>query len=88
MDSHLLDLIQAIPNEVGVYFIFDQNDQLIYIGKIKRNKKTLVQRFKSTAHRELKNTKRGNTYRIELLWDETIVLLQESHLTKPHVPQY
>ena len=88
MDSHLLDLIQDIPNEVGIYFIFDKNDQLIYIGKSKHIKKRLVQHFKSTEYRELKIQKEVTRIEYELLGDETIALLHESDLIKLHLPKY
>lgn len=88
MESRLIELIKKIPNEVGVYLIYDHSDKLIYIGKSKHIKKRLVQHFKSTDYRELKIQKEAARIEYELLGNETIALLKESDLIKLHLPKY
>lgn len=88
MDTNLKELIKDIPNEVGVYFIYNSNNELIYIGKSIHLKKRLIQHFKSAEYRELKIQKEVFRIDYDLLGDETIALLHESDLIKLHLPKY
>lgn len=88
MDDRLLKLVENIPNTVGVYFIYDKLDRLIYIGKSKHLKKRLIQHFRSTEYRELRIQDDVVKIEFEILGDETLALLQESDLIKLHQPKY
>ncbi len=88
MESYLMELLRDIPNEVGVYFIYDSSDRLIYIGKSIHLKKRLIQHFRSTDYRELKIQREASRIAYELMGDETIALLHESDLIKLHLPKY
>ena len=88
MEDKLLSIIEEIPNAVGVYFIYDKLDRLLYVGKSKHIKKRLMQHFKSTDYRELRIRQEIGRIDYELLGDETIALLHESDLIKLHQPKY
>jgi DNA polymerase-3 subunit epsilon len=88
---HALDLeiIENLPNKTGVYFFYNEVNQLIYIGKSKN--------IKSRVEQHLRNSKQEKGLRLiqeiarvefELTGSETIALLRESHLVKFHKPKF
>jgi DNA polymerase-3 subunit epsilon len=91
-DNHPLldiDAIDELPNKVGVYLLFNEFNQIIYIGKSKHIRKRVVQHLSNTK------TKKGAKMRteitrieIELTGSEVVALLRESQLIKAHQPIY
>ncbi|MGH2624590.1 MAG: nucleotide excision repair endonuclease, partial [Sphingobacterium sp.] len=88
MEDGLLKIIAEIPNAVGVYFIYDKLDRLLYVGKSIHIRKRLLQHFKSTDYREVRIRQEIARIDYEILGDETIALLHESDLIKLHQPKY
>jgi len=81
--------IDELPNKVGVYKLFNEDNQLIYIGKSKDIKKRVDQHlknFKANKNGEM----RKEICRAEyiLTGSELIALLLESKLIKKHKPKY
>ena len=84
-----LDSIDELPEKVGVYKLFDEDNQLIYIGKSKNIKKRVDQHLKN--YKANKNGEmRKDICRAEfiLTGSELIALLLESKLIKKHKPKY
>lgn len=81
--------IDELPNKVGVYKLFDEDNQLIYIGKSKDIKKRVDQHLKN-----YKANKNGEMRKVIcraeyiLTGSELIALLLESKLIKKHKPKY
>lgn len=88
MDQKLLHLLEDISNEVGVYFLYDKLDRLLYIGKSKHIRKRLIQHFKSDDYREVRIREELERIDYEVMGDETIALLHESDMIKLHQPKY
>jgi DNA polymerase-3 subunit epsilon len=81
--------IDELPEKVGVYKLYDEDNQLIYIGKSKNIKKRVNQHLKN--YKANKNGEmRKAICRAEyiLTGSELIALLLESKLIKKHKPKY
>ena len=83
------DSIAELPNKVGVYILYNEFNQIIYIGKSKHIRKRVTQHLGNTK------TKKGSKMRteiarieIELTGSEVVALLRESQLIKQHKPIY
>lgn len=85
----LLDIsnqIANLPQAAGVYFFYDVDDNIVYIGKSINIKKRVLQHFSS---KDRKSEKIQNaTYRIafECTGSELIALLHETELIKQEKP--
>lgn len=84
-----LDQYDDVPNKTGVYKFFNEQGELIYIGKSVHIKKRIEQHLKNTK------TQKGQEMRItiaaishELTGSELIALLKESEEIKMHKPVY
>jgi DNA polymerase-3 subunit epsilon len=84
-----LEELDAVPAKTGVYRFYDEDNQLIYIGKSVNIKKRINQHLRNTT------TKKGNELlhticRIEydITGSELIALLEESHLIKTYKPKF
>lgn len=83
------EYLNKLPEETGVYYLFDINHKLIYIGKSKNIHDRIVshlgkQKFKRAAEMRLKIT----DISYELTGSELIALLLESEEIKKHKPFY
>lgn len=89
MDIHdkLRQIVRTIPDNLcGVYYLHNQNDDIIYNGKSVNIKKRLLQHFRSKVTKEVKL--QMFTYRetYESAGNELIALLRESELIKEFLP--
>ena len=82
--------VNALPDAAGVYFFYDSDGQIIYVGKSINIRKRIIQHFnidyKSNKSIEFKNRIADITY--ELTGSELVALLYESDLIKKLKPQY
>jgi DNA polymerase-3 subunit epsilon len=84
-----LEQFDDVPNKTGVYKFYNENGELIYIGKSIHIKKRIEQHLKNTK------TQKGLELRLkiaaidhELTGSELIALLKESEEIKIHKPVY
>ncbi len=78
-----------IPNKTGVYKFFDDNNELIYIGKSIHIKKRVEQHLKNTkTNKAIEMRDRIASVKHELTGSELIALLKESAEIKNHQPVY
>src|SRR5690606_21233855 len=54
LEPKLLDIIQNIPSETGVYYMHNESGNVIYIGKSKNIKKRVLQHFTNTNRKSKK----------------------------------
>ncbi|MEJ5055924.1 GIY-YIG nuclease family protein [Sphingobacterium sp. MYb382] len=80
--------INKLPNLPGVYFFYDEKDQLRYIGKSNHIKKRVLQHFAGKDRKSLKIQQFIKTIGYEPMGSELIALLHESDLIKQYQPLY
>jgi DNA polymerase-3 subunit epsilon len=83
-----LDLVSQMPAKTGVYYIHNENSNLIYIGKSQNIKKRVNQHFTGITTK----SKRIQAEVFTITYDETgselIALLKESEEIKVNRPKY
>jgi len=87
----LKDTIKGLPEEPGVYFLYDKQGSIIYIGKAKNLKDRVSSYFyHNTGHSEKVRELIKNVHSITYLTtgSELSALLLESKLIKEHRPHY
>lgn len=90
LHSHLKqEQIDAIPHETGVYYFFDEKDDLIYIGKSNNIHSRVISHLNNTTTRKAMEM-REKIARVdfELTGSELVALLLESNEIKTHMPIY
>lgn len=84
-----LEALDEVPNKTGIYRFYDNEGELIYIGKSIHLKKRVEQHLKNsktTKAIELRQKIVGITY--ELTGSELVALLKESGEIKEHQPPF
>ncbi len=81
--------LELLPEESGVYYLRNDQNQVIYIGKSKNIRKRVLSHLSNNGSRrsiELKESIAGIDY--ELTGSELVALLVESSEIKKHIPRY
>ncbi len=84
-----LEKINNLPEDTGVYYFFNDKNELIYIGKSKNIHTRVMTHFNNNSEKkaiEMKTEIADIEY--ELTGSELIALLKESHEIKLHKPLY
>jgi DNA polymerase-3 subunit epsilon len=84
----LLDIVEALPSKTGIYYIHNENGNLIYIGKSKNIKKRVNQHFTGTNSKSKKIQRDVYAVTYEETGSELIALLKESEEIKVNKPIY
>ncbi len=83
------NIINKLPTEVGVYYFFDDNQRLIYIGKSKNIKQRVAQHLRNnTGKKAVEMKERIAEVHFELTGSELVALLFESDEIKKNQPIY
>tara|TARA_B110000285_G_scaffold89281_1_gene102408 strand:+ start:586 stop:1956 length:1371 start_codon:yes stop_codon:yes gene_type:complete len=84
-----IDTLDDIPNKTGLYKFYNEENQLIYIGKSVHLKKRIEQHLRNLKKaKEIEMQKEIARIEYELTGSELISLLLESQLIKKHIPKY
>lgn len=87
LNDRLKSLVESVPKKVcGVYYLYNDKSNIIYIGKSIDIRKRIIQHFKSTEKKEIKLQHFTSSIIIEDTGNELIALLRESELIKQHLP--
>ena len=86
LSTKLLDMLNSIPSVTGVYYIYKENGDLIYIGKSRNIKKRVNQHFTGTSRRSKRIQKDAFTVTYEETGSELIALLKECQEIKVNQP--
>ena len=81
-------LIQGLPDLPGVYFFYNERDELVYIGKSICVRKRVLQHFHGKDRKSLKIQRTVKRIACELTGSELIALLYESDLIKQYQPLF
>jgi len=82
----LLDILEDMPSKTGVYYIHNENGNLIYIGKSKNIKKRINQHFTGTNSKSKKIQAAVFRVTYEETGSELVALLKESEEIKINKP--
>lgn len=88
MSPKLLDIVEALPTKTGIYYIHNENGDLIYIGKSKNIKKRVNQHFTGSSSKSKKIQREVFAVTYEETGSELIALLKESEEIKINKPIY
>ncbi|WP_204345500.1 exonuclease domain-containing protein [Psychroserpens algicola] len=86
-DTHKT-IIEALPAITGVYYIHDENGDIIYIGKSKNIKHRINQHFTNTSTKSKKLQLLAKSVTYEATGSELVALLKESAEIKRNKPIY
>jgi DNA polymerase III subunit epsilon len=86
MAPKLLDIVENLPNKVGIYYIHNEKGDLIYIGKSKNIKNRINQHFTGKTSKCLKIQTQVFAVTYEETGSELIALLKESEEIKINKP--
>lgn len=86
-DTHKT-IIDKLPAITGVYYIHDENGDIIYIGKSKNIKHRITQHFTNTSTKSKKLQLMARSVTYESTGSELIALLKESAEIKRNKPLY
>ena len=87
--QHLNSLVDTIPKGInGVYYFYDAEGKIIYIGKSIDVRARVQQHFRAKERKELKLQMLTKTVSFENTGSELIALLRESELIKQHQPVF
>src|ERR1041385_113067 len=86
------EFLESLPNSPGVYLVYDQEDELIYVGKAKNLKRRLSQ-YRAILRRKKHRRMRGivkEAARIEIQCADTHLdaCLTETRLIQRHRPRW
>lgn len=83
------ELIKPLPEDIGVYYFYDNEDNLIYIGKSKNVRSRIVSHFNNnTTQKAVKMKQQIKRIDYDLTGSELIALLKESEEIKENLPIY
>jgi len=88
LEPKLIDMIAEAPSETGVYYMHNNEGDLIYIGKSKNIKKRLTQHFTSDNKKSKRMQLEVTSVSHEKTGNELIALLKESAEIKNNKPVY
>lgn len=79
--------IEELPEECGLYYFYDKNGDLIYIGKSRNIKKRIRQHFSKNTSKAEKLRKRVHDVDFKITGSELLALLLESEEIKRELPE-
>lgn len=84
----LLELIEQVPSETGVYYLYNVKGSLLYIGKSKNIKKRLTQHFTNENRKSKRLQLEVHSVSYELTGNDLIAQLKENEEIKKNKPRY
>ena len=84
----LFDLLEGIPPVTGLYYIYNEDGNLIYLGKSNNIKKRLNQHFTGTSRKAKRVQRDAYTVNYEETGSDLIALLKECQELKVNKPVY
>jgi DNA polymerase-3 subunit epsilon len=88
LNPKLLDLVESMPSKTGIYYIHNEQGDIIYIGKSKNIKKRVNQHFTGTNAKSKKMQRDVYAVTYEETGSELVALLKESEEIKINKPLY
>lgn len=86
--NKFVKIIEDLKNVTGIYYLYNDCGDIIYIGKSKNIKNRINQHITGKSNKSLKIQLELNTVSFETCGNELIALLKESEEIKTHKPKY
>ncbi len=84
--SRFLNIIDKLPSETGIYYFYNKNGEIIYIGKSKNIKKRVSNHLTKDSPKAVKIQNMLARVSFELSGNECLALLKEQHEIKKNQP--
>ncbi len=88
VDTKLLNILKDLPSATGVYFFYNENSELLYVGKSKNIHKRVNQHFTNTSSKAKALQKLTDDVSFEIAGNELMALLKENEYIKTLKPKY
>lgn len=88
LDSKLVHLQEELPTATGVYYLHNEETEIIYIGKAKNIRKRVNQHFTSENRKAREMQKEVASISFEITGNELNALLKENEEIKQNKPKY
>ncbi|MAV04450.1 MAG: exonuclease [Flavobacteriaceae bacterium] len=86
--NKFVKIIEDLKNVTGIYYLYNDCGDIIYIGKSKNIKNRVNQHITGKSNKSLKIQLELNNVSFETCGNELIALLKESEEIKTHKPKY
>lgn len=87
MSTRLIDIVERLPSDTGVYYLHKADGEIIYVGKSKNIKNRVNQHFTGTSSRAKKMQALVATVTYDPTGNELIAHLKESEAIKQNKPK-
>src|SRR5690625_4923772 len=88
MGKELINIINKLPSETGVYYIYNNKAEVIYVGKSRNIKARLNQHFTSDSKKSRQMRSEVASVSYDLTGNELVALLLENHEIKKLKPKF
>ncbi|MBB4119700.1 DNA polymerase-3 subunit epsilon [Mesonia hippocampi] len=88
VENKLIKLLEELPTQTGVYYLYNEQGDILYIGKSKNIKKRINQHFTSSSKKTKQLQKEVSYITYELTGNELLALLKENQAIKKNQPPY
>lgn len=85
---NLKSMLEKVPTTTGLYYLYDDKDDLIYIARSRNIKKNLTQLFTSERRRSIEITRLVHDVKFEKTGSDLISILKENLEIKKHWPKF
>ncbi len=87
IESSLKELLEDLPNATGVFYIYNKDNEIIYISKSKNIKRRVTQLFTSSNGKSKAIQKQVAKVKFEKTGSQLIAILKEYIEVRKHKPQ-
>jgi len=88
LDTKLIRILDDVPSSTGVYYMHNEEGDIIYIGKSRNIRKRLNQHFTNDSQKSKKMRHDIAAVSYELTGNELLALLKENDEIKKNKPKY
>src|SRR5690606_24367976 len=88
LSPNQLDIVVNLPSETGVYYMYDKEGEIIFIGKTKNIKKRVNQHFTNVGNLARKLQKETKKVAYEVTGSELLAILKEYWESSKNRPKY
>ena len=88
LSARQIDIVEKMPSETGVYYIYNKDGELIYLGKSKNIKSKINKHFTRDGKKPRQLQKETRRVTFELTGSELIALLKENEELQRNRPRF